>query len=310
MSLYPVEKYRNNCPESWERAGFFMALHDVEAMWMSFSSGGRPIAALIGAGGINALTGEKLGTVLAKENYVVVPPQPWLDGWKDQDGTVYQFIATPHQKGAGITVGEQLLGAESKTGALGIAVFEPKASTLKDYDKPKEWNTPSPSGPGPIYKPKLGASEAERSGAAILTRPRPALSAKMSAQPSHPQSREIKFRSFAEMGIGKGGKIIQKIYPDPYGLEVWKQKPSAVFAFYLVDAATAEEITGEKIPAPSVHSDYKGPWYGLHDKGLGDLEGSDKFTALQSAAAVNSEVFPGDTSNTEKEAQPVVVSDD
>jgi len=67
---------------------------------------------LVGAGGINALSGEKLGVTLERENYLVAPPQPWLDGWKDKDGTVYQFVATAYQKGQGITVAEQLMGED------------------------------------------------------------------------------------------------------------------------------------------------------------------------------------------------------
>src|SRR6185369_14990848 len=85
MALHSVKKYRKNCPESWGDDAYFMALHDVEAMWMSFHTmGGTPLALLVGAGGINALDGEKLGTILAKDNYLVAPPQPWLDGWKDK----------------------------------------------------------------------------------------------------------------------------------------------------------------------------------------------------------------------------------
>src|SRR4030095_10042040 len=117
MNVYKVADYRDRCPN---------ALHDTEALWISFRSSVLPVAVLVGAGGINALTGEKLGTKLEKDNYLVTPPQPWLDGWKSDDGCVYQFVATPYQKGDGITVAEQLIGGESKTGAIGLAVFEPK----------------------------------------------------------------------------------------------------------------------------------------------------------------------------------------
>jgi hypothetical protein len=92
----------------------------------------------VGAGGTNALNGEKLGTTLAKDNYVVAPPQPWLDGWKDTDGTVYQFVATPYKKGKGISVAEQLMGPESKTGAIGIALFDPMDIKASESDSPPE----------------------------------------------------------------------------------------------------------------------------------------------------------------------------
>ncbi len=98
----------------------------------------------------------------------------------------------------------------------------------------------------------------------------------------------------SEMGVGKGGKITQKIYPDPYGLEVWKTEPGTVFAVYLVDAATAQEITGEAVAEPAVQENYQGPYFGLEDEQLADAPGSDKFTGLKAAT---SGAFPGDTSN-------------
>src|SRR5215467_15356670 len=147
MDLYPVAKYAKRCPEKWEKGAYFLALHETEAMWMSFRSLAHPIAMLVGAGGINALTGEKLGITLEKDNYLVAPPQPWLDGWKDKDGTVYQFVATAYQKGKGITVAEQLMGEESKTGAIGIAFFHPKdPSKLQPKRKPIEGQTQSIAG--------------------------------------------------------------------------------------------------------------------------------------------------------------------
>lgn len=324
MALHPVKKFRKNCPESWDDDAYFMALHDVEAMWMSFHSTGMPVAALIGAGGVNALTGEKLGTVLAKENYIVAPPQPWLDGWKDPDGTVFQFVATPHKKGEGNTVAEQIIGKESKTGAIGIAVFEPKdPSKIKFSPYPTQgWGGSASSSDfhwqsyaGNQYitamncavascdssieqsEPMLGITKHAlvESAHKVLRSSKP-LMAKM----GHPQAKGARAevpRAFAELGIGKGGKIIQKIYPDPHGLEVWNEKPTAVFAVYLVDAKTAEEITGEKVAAPSTHESYGGVWFGLKDQQLGDVPGSTKFAGLKSAA------FTGDTTNVEGEKE-------
>ena len=72
-----------------------------------------------------------------------------------------------------------------------------------------------------------------------------------------------------------------------------------VFAVYLVDAKTAAEITGEAVAAPAVAESYQGPWYVLEDKELGDVEGSDKFSGLKSAA------FPGNAEGQEEaEAVP------
>jgi hypothetical protein len=79
----------------------------------------------------------------------------------------------------------------------------------------------------------------------------------------------------------------------------WKESPTAVFAFYLVDAATAEEITGEKVQAPTNHDHYSGPWFGLDDEKLGDVAGTAIFSGLKSAA------FPASDVKEESETEPV-----
>jgi hypothetical protein len=287
MKLYNVSDYRKNCPEDWAKDACFASLHDTEAMWISFHPLGSPCAILVGAGGVNALTGQKLGTKLEKDNYLVCPPQPWLDGWKDVDGTVHQFVTTPHKKGTGVTVAEQILGEESKTGAIGLAIFEPKeGAKLKTKSNPLEgWTDTAYSqgmhwaAPAPVM-----CNLDTQSSAKASTTPDAGASGVLAARLMH-----------AEMGLGKGGKIIQKIYTDPHGIEVWKERPTVVFAFYLVDAKTAEEITGEKVNAPVTHTGYHGPWFGLKDEQESDVPGTSIFSGLKSAA------FTGDTSNAHEE---------
>lgn len=286
MDLYPVAKYAKRCPENWEKDAYFLALHETEAMWMSFRPLSDPIAMLVGAGGINALTGEKLGITLEKDNYLVAPPQPWLDGWKDRDGTVYQFVATAYKKGKGITVAEQLMGEESKTGAIGIAFFDPKdPSKLKGKSTPSEGYTQSLTD---------GNFKWEASGFTALFKD---VAPTASVSKSRITLGAARLRTaFDEMGIGRGGKIIQKIYPDPHGLEVWEHSPWATLACYLVNAEVFEEITGEKIPKPVSSENYAGPWFGLNDKGEGDIAGTNKFTGLKSA------VFPASASQPDEAA--------
>lgn len=295
MELFRVSKYADKCPSNWEKEGFFVPLHDTEAMWMSFQSSEVPVAVLVGAGGVNALTGDKLGTSLEKDNYLVTPPQPWLDGWKDKDGTVYQFISTPYQKGKGNTVAEQLIGEESKTGALGIAVFEPVDRTkLKAKIPPREgWSTTAYDSDfdypaagnigytgGTLLAANCFSGELEKT-TVVKHALAPTRSKGLGGA-----SGQCVTQSFSEMGIGKGGKIIQKIYPDPYGLNVWKEKPEGTLAVYLVNAMVFEQITGIKIPVPVGHETYDGKWFGMNDKQEADVPGSSKFTGLKSA------VFP------------------
>jgi len=96
------------------------------------------------------------------------------------------------------------------------------------------------------------------------------------------------------MGIGRGGKIVQKVYPDPHGLDAREQSPRAMLACYLVNAEAFEEITGEKIPRPVSSENYSGVWFGLDDESEGDVSGTSKFTGLKPAVFPASVVKPAD----------------
>src|SRR3990172_3340261 len=261
--LYRVSDYREKAPESWETGGFFFPMHDKEAMWMSFHAL-PPVALLIGAGGINAISGEPLGTNLIKDGYIATPPQPWLDGWKSPKGTVYQFVAAPYEEGKGITVGEQVLGDKSITGGLGIAVFQAKEPEKLHFEKmPHElWGTEA-WGSTPYYSAHATLSSTKGMSATVKLGPEARL-------------------YHAEMGLGKGGEIIQKIYPDPYGLEVWKDATEVTTAVYLVNAKLFSEITGLQFPEPVGHESYQGKWFGLDDQPLQDVPGTEKFVGLKS----------------------------
>lgn len=304
FKVYKVADYRETCPPQWEDNAVFVPIHMEEALWMSFErkpEPGRyryqapiPVAVMVGAGGINALNGEKLGTKLEKDNYMVAPPQPWLDGWKDKDGTVYQFVGTEYQKGEGKTIGEQIMGAECKTGGIGIAVFEAKEpEKLVPEQTPREYYKTVGGPCGQSVKSfghleSLNYSSADDCDYEQTSGPIQLCSLAAFGE-SGGSSR--KMRKVAEMGVGKGGKINQKIYPDPHGLEVWKEQPTAAVAVYLVNAEQFSEITGLPMPPlPKSVEDYHGQWYGLKDVDKKDVAGTDAFTGLKAA-------FAGDTSN-------------
>jgi hypothetical protein len=272
MELHSVGDYREHCPKSWEDNAVFVVMHDVEACWLSFSQG-TVNAAIIGAGGVNALTGEDLTAKLAKDNYLVAPPQPWLDGWKDKSGSVYQFVATSYEGGTGKTVAEQLIGTKSKSGGIGIAVFEPK-------DRSKVMPMPRPGGTW------LGSDQEQKTSGGIVLE-----ACSFGFSNDTKGTMRGASRGFGELGVGKGGKIEQKVYPDPHGLEVWKTEPTAVRAIYIVNAKAWAEITGKPVPpSPVTSSGYKGAYYGMQDKCMADNAGSSKFEKLQDAVPANTGV--------------------
>lgn len=117
-----VEDYADHVPARWLRyGGVFVPMYQAEALWLCFQGRPwRPNAIKVGAGRVNAVSGEAWNRKL--EGYMVCPPQPWLDGFNTGDGVIRQFVAMP--LGSGVTVEGQVTGRETH-GGLQILVFEP-----------------------------------------------------------------------------------------------------------------------------------------------------------------------------------------
>lgn len=128
-----VEDHASRLPAEWiGHGGVLLPMYQAEALWINFSSGigfrrgGRyPFAVKIAAGKINAVTGEEWSNELVKDpqDYLVVPDQPWLDGFCVQKGLIRQFVAMP--LGQGYTAEEQISGA-AEHGGIQIIVYPMK----------------------------------------------------------------------------------------------------------------------------------------------------------------------------------------
>src|SRR3989338_852604 len=143
--LFRVSDFRSGAPKHWNEESYFFPMYRQEAMWINFERwySGNPKALVVAAGNINAISGKpfdlsknmvdkkrknhKEGELVVKlekdQNYLVVPPQPWLDGWKSEDGKIYQFVAA--ELGSGETVEGQITGEES-VGGIQLIVYDPK----------------------------------------------------------------------------------------------------------------------------------------------------------------------------------------
>ena len=118
-------------PKAWKnRGGIFFPMYQSEAMWISFDSD-YPCAVKIAAGKINAITGETWCDELRtnKQDYIVTPDQPWLDGFNVGEDIVRQFVAMP--LGEGFSAEEQITG-EAEFGGLQILV---SPMTKERYEK-------------------------------------------------------------------------------------------------------------------------------------------------------------------------------
>lgn len=127
-----VRDYASRVPAGWAaRGGVFLPMYQREAMWLSF--GGEPHALKIGVGKVCAVSGERWsdGLRAAPQSYVVVGPQPWLDGIASGVGTIRQFVAMP--LGLGYTVEGQLTG-EEKHGGIQLQSYPAKPGRIARFE--------------------------------------------------------------------------------------------------------------------------------------------------------------------------------
>ena len=128
--LHHVDDYAAQVPASWRpRGGVFLPMYQTEAMWINFHAD-YPCAIKIAAGRINALTGDAWSNELhdRPQDYLVVPGQPWLDGFCVAKGLIRQFVAMP--LGDGYTAEEQLTG-EAEHGGVQIVIYPMKAEVYE-----------------------------------------------------------------------------------------------------------------------------------------------------------------------------------
>ena len=130
--LHPVDDYP--VPQSWkEHGGVFLPMYQSEALWIDLNSGPEeyPFAIKIAAGKINAVDGQPWHNRLTTkpQDYVVIPKQPWIDGFCVSKGVVRQFVAMP--LGDGVTAEEQITG-EAVWGGLQIIVYPMKADEYEE----------------------------------------------------------------------------------------------------------------------------------------------------------------------------------
>jgi hypothetical protein len=235
--LRRVDDYLQRVPEEWRgHGGVFLPMYQREAMWICFTTPHwKPRAVKVAVGKICAITGKPWSEELHDhpQDYVVTPPQPWLDGIAAGKGVIRQFVAMP--LGLGYTVEGQVSG-EERFGGIQLKVFEPKAGRFPDA--PPAWR-------GAMF-------ECCAPGA----RPAPAA--------------PCRSRAAGSMGLAAGGRMKQKIYPDPHGIETWDAGCTSRVFVHIVTSELWREITGEQPPAsPITAREYAAhglPWFDLYDE--------------------------------------------
>jgi hypothetical protein len=95
------------------------------------------------------------------------------------------------------------------------------------------------------------------------------------------------------MGLGAGGTMKQKIYPDPYGLEVWDQDNYGRIFIHIINSAEFFAITGINPPPTPIdaktYTEYGLPWFDLYDETKGDVLPSGRLAEAKTISARDAE---------------------
>jgi hypothetical protein len=87
------------------------------------------------------------------------------------------------------------------------------------------------------------------------------------------------------MGLGAGGAMKQKIYPDAYGFDVWTQDNSGNATVYILNSAQYRRVTGaEPPPTPieaATYTQHNLPWFELYDEEKQDVAPADRLTGAK-----------------------------
>ena len=257
--LRHVEDYNSKLPAATnERGGVMLPMWQAEAMWLNFRNQGPdydldfPVAIKIGAGKINAVTGEawRQGLHRDPQDYMVSPQQPWLDGFAVEKGVIRQFVAMP--LGTGYSVEEQLTG-ESEWGGIQISVVPLKAS---------------------VWKAKRAAWEKEKRGRLMA----------YSLSCVHDSMADM------EIGLAAGGRMRQEIYPDTFDMTDWDIAAAQRVFVTLVHAKDWKTITGDAAPnEPPTAKEYTQaglPWFDYYGNDQDALPGGKAFGRVKSVAKI------------------------
>ena len=254
-----LDDYAQRVPAAWQRRGGVIApLHQAEALWINFEAG-YPCAVKVATGKICAITGDRWVTPLNTDpqDYVVLPDQPWLDGYCVETGVIRQFVAMP--LGRGYTVEEQLTRC-GRTRRPPARRLSDEAGTLRAVA-------------GATFRAGAGRPRGGWSGLCL--------------PPADPSA----------MGLAPGGRMRQEIYDDPHGLDVWDQRQASRCFVTLAHAAQWLAITGERPPTvPPTASEYTEaglPWFEWYGHDASAVAGADTLAALASVHTLGAQKGEG-----------------
>ena len=292
LGQFPVrhtDDYAGRVPESWQRhGGIIVPMYQAEAMWLRFEAqhidrrGVYPFVIKVATGKINAVSGEtwKAEPGRTPQDYVVAPPQKWLDGYSVGKDVVRQFVAMP--LGKGYTVEEQVTG-KAEFGGVQIQVYPMKREAFeKRFPEivPVERQEPRPRMPKPKSEKKTELPDNDSSDGSTAP-----FSIAHSGNYSFSLSGDLDRKKFFEMGLAPGGRIQQQIIEDPYQLHDWDLTHTSRCFVHLCNSDQWQAVTHEPPPTTPVTADaYQKagiPWYSHYEEKVRTTRGSAILSAME-----------------------------
>ena len=252
--VFHVADYKDRVPAPWvERGGLFIPMYQREALWLNFDTQDWKPNAVKIAVG-------KINAVSGKK---------WDQALKK---TEQDYLVCPGQPWLdGINAGdgyikqfvamplgmgytvEGQITGEETFGGIQMIVYEPKPGRFPDEP--------------PDERPELDCVSYSL------------------AQPA--------FRRAPAMGLAAGGRMKQKIYPDPHGIDTWDETNYGRVYVHIVNSMDFREITGlEPPPTPisaRMYAEHGYPWFDLYDEDKRDVKAPQKLKKVKSVKEMDKE---------------------
>ncbi len=260
--IYRVEDFRDRVPDIWnQHGGVFIPMYQREAMWICF----HPVFWRSNAVKIAA---GKINAVSGGSwnDNLSITPQDYIvcpgQHWLDGFNVGSGFIRQFVAMPLGMGYTiEGQFSGKEEFGGLQIIVFEPKPGKFPDEAPPLE-------------SLRQVTPSAMNEGAVM-----PGL----------------------EMGLGAGGKMRQKIYPDPFSHDTWDETNFGHVYVHIVNSLMFKEITGMNPPDTPVdahtYTNHGYPWYGLYEEDKMDLPASIRLKEALSIQEMDELNNPGPQQN-------------
>ncbi len=261
--LRHVDDHAANVPTPWlQRGGVMLPMYQSEAMWLSFNSHSMdghwapyPFAVKVATGKQCAVSGKAWNDGLKRDpqDYMVIPTQPWLDGYVVEKGLIRQFVAMP--LGSGYTAEEQITG-RAEHGGLQLAAYPMKREVFERRFPKREMDD--------MYDMDEVFHCCDSS-----------------------------LLSVGGMGLAPGGRMHQEIYDDPYDEDDWEMDATSRCFVHLCNSLVWNSITGSHPPHPAPTSKQYTqagfPWFDYYDESATAVAGAPALAKMKSVAALSQE---------------------